>query len=301
MTLMRISDASLADLRKHGFTVIKNFLREDEIVRGLEAFHQYYPSEQELHATPQRYGAIFDDPDSLQTEFPFAGTGGGGGGSYLNHVSTHPAILSGVKRYLGVEDVRLSQAAIWAKYAGVGQYEQGLHYDYQGNTLVVPREDEDYQQMNFILYYTDVTAGLGPTAVVSKTKTKGLPLWPAFKTRAKHPELYKIEQKVLVPAGSLLMFTMSTLHRATGMTAEDGCRFSHHLVYRSGRHDFQGYHQWSRMGENADLEGFIQSGMPEQRHALGFPPPGHPYWTAGTLKGVKLRYPGLDLTPYRKK
>jgi hypothetical protein len=295
---MRISDRHLQDLRRHGFVVVSPFLREDELVRALEAFHQYYPSEQELHAASPRYGALLDDPDTLQTEFPFASSSGEPGGSYLNHLSTHPAILSGVKRFLGTEDIRLSQAAIWAKYAGVGNYEQGLHFDYRGNTLVVPRDDMDFQQVNFILYYTDVTAELGPTAVVSKTKTRKVPLWPAFKTRQKHPELYKIEQKVVVPAGSMLIFTMSTLHRATAMTEESGARFSHHLVYRSGRHDFQGYHQWSRLGENEELEGFIAGCMPEQRHALGFPPPGHPFWTAATRKAVKLRYPTLDLRPY---
>ena len=297
---MRIADTHLAELRKHGFTIVKNFLREDELVRALGAFHQYYPSEQELHATPSRYGGLFDDPDSLQSEFPFASSAGAGA-SYLNHISTHPAILSAVKRYLVQEDIRLSQAAVWAKYAGVGNYEQGLHFDYQGNTLVVPRDDGDYQQINLILYYTDVTEGLGPTAVVSKAKTKSLPLWPPFKTRQKHPELYKIEQKVVVPAGTLLMFTMSTLHRATAMTAQEGARYSHHLVYRSGRHDFQGYHQWSKLGENADLEGFVTSAMPEQRHALGFPPPEDEYWTPATLKAVKLRYPGMDVGPYRAK
>lgn len=292
---MRITDKHLESLRDHGYVVIKNFLTEDEIVRALEGFHQYYPSEQELHATPQRYGGLFEDADSLQTEFPFAP-------DYLNHVSTHPAILSGVKRYLGTDDIRLSQAAIWAKYAGVGHYEQGLHFDYQGNTLVVPREDEDFQQLNFIIYYTDVTARLGPTGVVSKRETRGkVPLWPCFKTKAQHPELYALEKKVTVPAGSMLIFTMSTLHRATAITASEGCRYSHHLVYRSGKYDFQGYHLYARQGESEDLQRFVQVSMPEQRHALGFPPPGHAYWTPETLKAVKLRYPGLDLAPYRVK
>ena len=74
----------------------------------------------------------------------------------LNDVSTHPEIISFVERLLGTTDVLLSQAAIWAKYAGTGDFEQGLHLDYQGNTLVVPRDDGDYRQVNMILYYSDV-------------------------------------------------------------------------------------------------------------------------------------------------
>lgn len=287
----RITDAHLAQLRTHGYVVIKGFLRPDELADARDAFRRYYPTEAELHDTPERFGAIFDDPDTLQTEFPFAD-------DRLNHVSTHPAILSGVSRFFGHEDIRLTQAAIWAKYAGVGSYAQGLHFDYQGNTLVVPRHDGDYQQLNFIVYYTDVTKKLGPTAVVPMTAAPDVPLWPAFKTREKHPELYALEKYVTVPAGSMLIFTMSTLHRATEITADEGCRFSHHLVYRSGRHDFQGYHLYSRLGESEDLQRFVQTSMPEQRHALGFPKPGNPYWTPATRKAVKLRYPALDLSGY---
>lgn len=292
---MRITDKHLNHLRDHGYVIIKNFLTPEELAMAQEGFGQYYPSVDELEATPQRYGGLLDEVDALQTEFPYAHAG-------LNHMATHPAILSGVKRFLGNEDIRLSQSAIWAKYAGYGSYEQGLHFDYQGNTLVVPRDDLDYQQVNFILYYSDVTAKLGPTTVVSKKEAREkfgeIPLWPAFKTRAKHPELYEIEKKVIVPAGSMLIFTMSTLHRATAMTGDRGMRMTQHLVYRSAKHDFQGYHLYSRMGESEDLQQFIQTCMPEQRHALGFPKPGDPYWTPATLKAVGLRYPELDLSMY---
>lgn len=32
---------------------------------------------------------------------------------------------------------------------------------------------------------------------------------------------------------------------------------------------------------------------------FGFPPPGHPYWTPDALAGMALRYPGLDLSPWK--
>jgi hypothetical protein len=31
---------------------------------------------------------------------------------------------------------------------------------------------------------------------------------------------------------------------------------------------------------------------------FGFPPPGHPYWTAETLAGLSRRYPGIDISPW---
>lgn len=310
---MRISDKHLSALRDDGYVIIKNFLTPQELEKARAAFGEYYPTAQELQRWPHRFGGLTEEAEQLQTEFPFGTEGENGGATYLNHIATHPAILSGVGRFLGIPHrggIRLTQAAIWAKYAGYGSYEQGLHYDYQGNTLVVPRDDADYQQVNFILYYSDVTAKLGPTTVVSKKLTrskaeggKGLGdgLWPPFKTRDKYPELYDAEKKVIVPAGSMLIFTMSTLHRASAMTAtlgSGGYRWSQHLVYRAARHSFQGYHLYSRMGENPDLERFIETAMPEQREALGFPPPNDPYWTATTLAGCKRRYPGLDWSEF---
>jgi len=83
------------------------------------------------------------------------------------------------------------------------------------------------------------------------------------------------------------------------MTAETGARFSHHMVWRGARHGFQGYHQWSKHGENPDLQKFMQRATPTQREVLGFPPPGHEYWSKETLAAVKLRYPKMDITPYR--
>ena len=96
---------------------------------------------------------------------------------------THPELIAFVERMLGTNDMLLSQAAIWAKYAGTGDFDQGLHLDYQGNTLVVPRDDGEFRQINMILYYSDVSEELGPTYVVSQENTRELPLWPTHRPR----------------------------------------------------------------------------------------------------------------------
>ncbi len=249
---------------------------------------RYFPTYDELQSTPERFGFIHEDPEHLQVEFPFAGDA-------LNDVSTHADIISFVERILDSDDVALSQAAIWAKYAGTGDFEQGLHLDYQGNTLVVPRDDGDYRQVNMILYYSDVTLEMGPTYVVSQQNPTDLPVWPTHRTRRKNPELYKLERPVLANAGDLLIFSMRTWHRASNIVADAGARFSHHLVYRCAKHFFQGYHQWSQRGEDELLQHFIARATPRQREVLGFPRSRDPYWNELTRAGVKLRYPGIVL------
>jgi hypothetical protein len=151
-----------------------------------------------------------------------------------------------------------------------------------------------------ILYYSDVGADLGPTYVVSQEKTAKMPLWPTHRTRKKDAKLYEHERPVLARAGDLFIFGMRTWHRASDITADHGVRFSHHLVWRSARHGFQGYHQWSHMGEKPELQSFIERATPRQREVLGFPPPRDPYWTDETLAAIALRYPKMDMKPYRR-
>ncbi len=290
---MRISEKQIAHLLRHGYVIVPKFLTDAEVTAARENMLSYVPTAEELAATPQRYGWIYDDAEHLQTEFPFVGEA-------LNDVSTHPEIIGFVEKILASSDVLLSQSAIWAKYAGTGDFEQGLHLDYQGNTLVVPREDGDFRQVNMIVYYSDVTMEMGPTYVVSQEKTRDLPMWPTHRTRKKNGELYAAERPVLTEAGDLLIFGMRTWHRASAITAESGVRLSHHLVYRCGRHGFQGYHLWSRFGENAELQRFIARATPRQREVLGFPKVGDGFWNEETIEGVKLRYPGMDVTVYER-
>jgi hypothetical protein len=289
---VQITQKQTDHLLEHGYAIVPNFLGQTELSTAHENMLRYFPTADELQATPERYSWIHEDPEHLQFEFPFAGDA-------LNDVSTHHDIIAFVENLLGTSDVLLSQAAIWAKYAGTGDFEQGLHLDYQGNTLVVPRDDGDFRQVNMILYYTEVTEELAPTYVVSQEHTRQLPLWPTHRTRKRNPELYRLEKPVLANAGDLLIFGMRTWHRASAMTADLGMRLSHHLVYRSANHSFQGYHHWPKFGENEQLQQFIGRATPRQREVLGFPKQGDPYWNDETLAAVKLRYPALDMTVYQ--
>ncbi|HET6246412.1 MAG TPA: phytanoyl-CoA dioxygenase family protein, partial [Tepidisphaeraceae bacterium] len=183
---MRIEDSHLKHLRQHGYALVPNFLSADEVSRAVQNMLRYVPTAEELSAAPERYPWVFEEADRLQTEFPFVG-------NPLNNIATHPELISFVERALETENVILSQSAIWAKYAGTGDFEQALHLDYEGNTLVVPRDDGDYRQVNMILYYTDVTPDMGPTCVVPTGHTKNLPIWPTFRPRNKNAQLYKHE------------------------------------------------------------------------------------------------------------
>lgn len=289
--MARIDQNHLDHLVDHGYAAIPDFLSREEVNAARSDMLRYFPSPQELAMTPHRYGSIFDDPEHLQVEFPFDA-------DVINHNSVHPDIIDAVERLLGTREILLSQSAIWAKYAGTGSFEQTLHLDYEGNTLVVPRDDGPYRQVNLILYYTDVDEELGPTYIVPQEHTRDAGLWPPFRPRKKWPTLYRHERPILAKAGSLLMFSMRTFHRAGEITADAGARFTQHLVYRCALCPFNGYHQYSQFGEKPELKRFLERATPRQREMLGFPPPGHSYWTEETLAAVSERYPEMDMMPY---
>lgn len=280
-------------LRRHGFAVVDRFLSAAEVRAAREALRQYVPSAREAARYPRRYEAVLHEENHQKFEFPYAE-------QTLNRMATHPRVISMAQRLLGAQAVLLSRSAIWAKYAGGADYEQALHADWEGNTLVYPRDDGDYRQINIIIYYSDVTARLGPTTVVSQDHTRDLSVWPPFRYRREHPELYERERPVLVKAGAMLVFSMRTFHRGTAITAPHGARFTHHLVYRSARHGFQGAELWAGYGEKEELSQFLVQASPAQREVLGFPVVGDAYWNEQTLAGVAARYPSMDLRPYRR-
>jgi ectoine hydroxylase-related dioxygenase (phytanoyl-CoA dioxygenase family) len=294
---VKITDRHLDQLRRDGFAVVRGFLGKRELAAAQKAVFQLVPTEREWREAPGKYQAIVDEEPLHKLEFPHTDPA-------LNHVAVHPNILDAIERLLGTPDILLARSAVWAKYAGSADYDQEMHVDFEGNTLVVPRDDGDYRQVNLIVYYSDVDEQHGPTMVVPRrfiNDDDPAALWPARRYRQQFPEAYEHEQPVLARAGDLLMFSMRTFHRGSQITAAHGTRFTHHLVYRSARHLFQGYQCWPSFGELPLMQQFLEWATPRQREAIGFPAAGDPYWNDATIQAVSLRYPDMDMSPYRRK
>src|SRR6187551_3611139 len=98
----KITERHTEHLLRHGYAIVPNFLDAREVEAARANMLRYFPTAEELAATPERYGSILEDPEHLQVEFPLAGDA-------LNDVSTYPGIVSFVERLLGTRDVMLSQ------------------------------------------------------------------------------------------------------------------------------------------------------------------------------------------------
>ena len=287
-----ITERDIEVWERDGYVVIAPFLDDDELLRARAGLDRHFPDWPTYAARTEGYQPRFTTNGLLVAEFPYREQA-------LNEISMHPALVATVRRLLGTADIRLTQSLVVAKYAGAFDYEQELHTDFDNNSLVVPSDDGIFRQIPAILYLTDVTLDLGPTYYVKRQFSDGVPLVPRHKARDDHPELYRHEQPLSVPAGSLLLHTMSGFHRGSRMHADAGLRFTLHLVYRSAVCEWQGWSAWPRLSQQPLMYQFLTHAAPEQRALLGFPEPGHEYWTEETITGVALRYPDMDLTPYR--
>ena len=177
--------------------------------------------------------------------------------------------------------------------------EQLLHVDFANHTLLVPRHEPGYQQLEMFVYLSDVTAETGATRMVSRQLTPDIPVERTYLSQTDYKELYAAEVPASGPAGSILAYRPDVYHRGVRMTAPRTARYMLHVSYKPAATDWLGSHALPSAGEDLSWYRFVQSATERQLTVLGFPAPGHPYWTEKTLAGVAARYPMLDLSPWR--
>lgn len=281
-----ISDAHLDTWRTQGYCIIENFVHPGVVGATVGQIHERLPT----------YDQFVNERDSwpdveayMWSDFPYKS-------SLMNDLVLNPVLIDFARRALGTDDIVLSHSESITKYAADHDFDQLMHQDYGNNTFVVPASD-DFEQIASITYLTDVTIDLGPTKVVSYAD--GAP-WAGSThvSRDDAPELYAAEHAIVVPAGSILLYSMRTFHRGSAMFATEGLRHSLHIAYQRRSMTWGGWRQYVRSAPRGWMAELICRVTPDQRTMIGFPPVGDPYWTVETVEAVGRRYPDMDMTPY---
>ena len=301
---MDLADAAHA-WESEGFVVLPAFLPAEELAPAVGELPSQFPTPEGFHdgTDPRRERYLGDEFAGIDT-FPFAST-------EVSLLALHPRLLELAQALLPEDDVQLYAAEAWAKYTGACDYDQDLHRDYLNHTLLVPSTAPGCRQVEMFVFLTDVPEELGPPHLVPFRHTADLPPVPnwflrpgtsggtRFTDDSGSPELYAAEVSGSGPAGTVIAFQPGTVHRGTQLTAPQGARFSMHLGFRPAGLSWGQRVAWAPQSYTREWVRFVNRATPAQLQALGVPPPGHPYWTAETLAGTALRYPGLDLTPWR--
>ena len=285
---MRISDASLDEVRDRGFCLVEGFLGPEELDEAQQALWLHFPKPEEFFADPSRYPEYNGDQFGGVREFPYRSWD-------LNHLAFHPDLVDAVERYLGTPELHLYKIELWAKYGGAADYDQPLHRDYGSHSLVAPRVDGRYQQLTTFIFLSDVTEGDGPTRIVPWEAGRDVPFTPLY---LPFGELAGSEISAVGSAGSLLVYRTDILHRGSNITGAGSSRFSLLADYQVRGTTWGGKMAWPKQSPQRWAKLMPQCSVRE-RDLFGFPRPSHEYWNEQTLADTALRYPGMDMDPYR--
>jgi Phytanoyl-CoA dioxygenase (PhyH) len=286
---VRLSDDHLEEVRARGFCLIEGFLDPDELRAAQDALWLHFRKPEEYFTDPSRYPQYAGDQFGGVEEFPYRAWP-------LNRLAFHPDLVDAAERYLGTGDLHLYKVELWAKYGGAADYEQPLHRDFGSHSLVVPRPDRRYQQLTTFIYLSDVGAGDGPTRIVPYERGRDVPFTPLY---LEFGAMAADEFSAIAPAGSLLVYRTDILHRGSNLTAAHASRFSILADYQVRGTTWGGKMAWPKQSPQRWAK-LMPRCTVRERDLFGFPRPGDPYWDDQTLADVALRYPGMDMTPYRE-
>ncbi len=277
-----------------GWCVLEQAVPDVELIAAQNAIGRLFPSAEQMAA--QRDGEELErwrTWDASWPEFPFRSRS-------LNSLVLSDLMIDLAQELLGSDDVRLYLAIASAKYAGQpSEYNQLLHTDFPNHTLTVPRAEPGYHQMETFIYLNDVGPHNGATRFVSRTRTRHVPVEEHTLNFEDYADLYHDPGDASAPAGSIIVYRPDVYHRSVDFADPAQARFMLHVSYKPALMEWGGYQAWPFKGFSMEWHNFVEKATARQLTALGFPAPGHPYWTEQTLAGVASRYPGLDLSPWK--
>jgi len=319
-----LSDEAATQWAENGFCLVDSLLPIELLERVKQVASSFFPAPGSDKAKSMTdFGGGLSFPSTFDS---------------VNEIPLHPNLLRAVGRLLHAEpcDIRLTQAEVWPKYGYSSTHpesnsDQRMHCDYPNHTLLVPPPWDTPEVVEMIIYLNDVEECDGATAVVPREGASdpayqypccampgfGALEWKNNRAAAeeylrsaapdaalfREANLYPREQYAKYKFGTVLLYRHDTWHRGTEL--KPGClRIVVNLTYRKAQSEWistlhQGW-TWSMYRSTLQLERLVALASVEQRCVLGFPPPGHAYFTPQTLRAVTLRYGplGFDPSPY---
>lgn len=299
---MRITKEHEEHYREHGYVIVDSFCTQEELTGVLQNFDEVVPgwaqfAKNPTGPKPEYFNSPFPDQRGIP-HFPYKGDA-------LNDLTFHPELYRFATLISEGEDMYCEQSCLTYRATNSvymnepGNFEQHMHLDYQNHTLAYPPDVPKFWQTAYLYYFTDVTLDCGPTAVCSRKYYPERILFPDKYSPEDRPEIYDNEVKVVCPAGSLLIYSMRTFHRGTAITGENHARLGMFVAYAPKACRWMGIVGWPLSAGKKEFHEWMIRASVEERSLLGFPEPGHEFWTEETLDGVTARFSGIDMTPYR--
>lgn len=283
-----------AHFHEHGYVVLPAYLGTKVLAPAQSELGLLFPTPEEYHSgvDPERNGRFAGNAFAGMDPFPYKSV-------EWSLLGLDPDIAELAVALLGTSSIRLYEGHNWAKYGGATEYDQKLHQDFGNHTMVVPTSDPAFGEVEMFIYIHDVPIDAGPTYVVSQRHSAHLPPSPYHLTREDHPDVYRHEVAADGPAGTVLAYKTSTYHRGSGMSDPLGSRFVLKVSFRTVSDIWFDRLGLSERVNTLEWHRFVARASTRQLELVGFPPRGHPYWTADTWTATSARYPKADLLAFR--
>ena len=310
----RATDEEVDTWKTDGWVLIEGLVGAEEIDGVLEDVYQSVPSNDDYHRDPEgetdrRRGRPVRPPEAFvwpddgpgfrpQQQawadiFPFRGSGA------LNRLCVHPSVVDFAERALETPDIRLYQIHLSAKYGGLTNYEQPMHTD-RNHSWLPALGTPPWWNLEGFLYLSDVTESENPTRLVSTRHSVGISPSTPVLMPASAPDIYAAERPAVGRRGSYLAYRSDVFHRGAAFGSEDAARFVLALAFKCAGQDWIAYDQAQSRSSGREWTRFAQRCSPRELELFGFPPPGHPIWTEALLDELVIRYPKMDVTPWRE-
>ena len=306
-------DEDVAAWLEDGWVLLDGLVGTDEIDAAVADLRGVFPTPDQYHADPvgetERWLGRPRPPDEpyvwppdgpgfrpeqhrWSSEFPFPGTGA------LNRLLVHPAIVDFAERALQTTDLRLYQSQVSAKFTGLTNYEQPLHTDRNHSWLPPVRSRRGGTSRGSCTCPTSTRAPRRRTWSRCRDAAGRATTVPLVMPDG-DPALYAAERPAPGIRGSLLAYRPDVFHRAVDLTQPGGARYLLNVSFKVAGEDWIGYHTAQSRATDPAWVAFVEASSPRDLALLGFPPPGHPIWTAALLDATADRYPKLNLTAWR--
>jgi hypothetical protein len=291
MTATPIASTHVDAVLRDGWTVIPDFVTGERLREAQEALWLHYPRPSEYFTDPSRF------PELQGSQF--AGLHVGASRSWaLNRLAIDDDLVDFAARVLGSDDLNLYKIELWAKYAGAASmgYDQHHHRDFGNHSIVVPQRANPVRQLTTFLLLSDVDESCGPTRVVPFDRGAHVPMWPNGLPMG---DLFDDEVMITGSAGSLFAYRTDILHRGSEITRAGASRFTLLADFQVWGARWNAKLAWPHHAGTDGWREMLARATVRQRALFGFPEPDDAYWDEQTIHDVGLRYPDMDMTPYR--
>ena len=286
---MRVTDATLAEVRERGFSLVEGFLGRRRGRGGPRCALAPLPETRGLFREPRRARALRGEPVRRRRGVPVPLVGpqpsrrppGSGGHGRALPPDRRAASLQGgaVGQVRRCRQLRpAAPPRLWQSQPGRPPSRGPLPTTHDLH-LLVRRDRAGWPHPHRALRR-------GQGRPLSRRCTSPSDRWPSSRCRCTGP------------AGTLLVYRTDILHRGSDFTAPGRSRFSILADFQARGTTWGGKMAWPKQSPERWAR-FMPQCSVRERDLFGFPRPGDPYWTEETLEGVAARYPGIDLGPYR--